>query len=85
MSDESEASRRISERIAELDDWRGQTLGRIRALIQEAVPDVLEESKWMGTPVWSHDGVVCRQAPFVARGSYAASGSPRRRAFGRSL
>jgi len=53
------ASQRISERIAELDDWRGETLARIRALIKEADPDILEEWKWMGTPVWSHDGIVC--------------------------
>src|SRR5438094_9255754 len=53
------ASRRISERIAELGDWRGETLGRIRALIKEADPDIVEEWKWMGTPVWSHDGIVC--------------------------
>jgi hypothetical protein len=53
------ASKLISKRIAELDDWRGETLGRIRALIKEADPDILEEWKWMGTPVWSHDGIVC--------------------------
>ena len=53
------ASQLISQRIAELGDWRGETLGRIRALIKEADPDVLEEWKWMGTPVWSHDGIVC--------------------------
>src|SRR4051812_8784709 len=53
------ASELISKKIAELDDWRGETLGRIRALIKEADPDILEEWKWMGTPVWSHDGIVC--------------------------
>jgi hypothetical protein len=53
------ASELISERIAELDDWRGETLGRIRALIKQADPDILEEWKWRGTPVWSHDGIVC--------------------------
>jgi hypothetical protein len=53
------ASRLISERIAELGDWRGDTLGRMRALIREADPDVVEEWKWMGTPVWSHDGGIC--------------------------
>jgi hypothetical protein len=53
------ASQRISKRIAELGDWRGETLGRIRALIKETDPDILEEWKWMGTPVWSHDGIVC--------------------------
>jgi hypothetical protein len=53
------ASELIDERIAELGDWRGKTLSRMRNLIQEADPDVLEEWKWMGTPVWSHDGVIC--------------------------
>jgi hypothetical protein len=53
------ASELISKKIAELGDWRGQTLGRIRALIKEADPDILEEYKWMGTPVFSHDGIVC--------------------------
>ncbi len=53
------ASRLISERIAELGDWRGETLARMRALIQEADPDVVEEWKWMGTPVWSHGGGIC--------------------------
>jgi hypothetical protein len=53
------ASALISEKIAELGDWRGETLGRIRALIKEADPDIVEEWKWMGTPVWSHDGIVC--------------------------
>jgi hypothetical protein len=53
------ASERISERIAELDDWRGKTLSRMRKLIKQADPDVVEEWKWMGTPVWSHDGIIC--------------------------
>lgn len=53
------ASQLITDRIAELGDWRGKTLARVRALIQEADPDVLEEVKWMGTPVWSHDGGIC--------------------------
>jgi len=53
------ASELISERIAKLDDWRGQTLARMRKLIHQADPDVLEEWKWMGTPVWSHDGILC--------------------------
>src|SRR3989475_13317748 len=53
------ASELISKRIAELGDWRGETLGRIRKLIKEADPDVVEELKWMGTPVWSHDGIIC--------------------------
>ncbi len=49
----------ISKRIAELGDWRGKTLGRMRNLIKKADPDVVEEWKWMGTPVWSHDGIIC--------------------------
>ena len=53
------ASDLISERIAELGDWRGKTLVRMRKLIREADPDVVEEWKWMGTPVWSHDGILC--------------------------
>ena len=53
------ASALISKRIAELGDWRGKTLGRMRKLIKEADPDVVEEWKWMGTPVWSHDGIIC--------------------------
>jgi hypothetical protein len=61
-SDENQdqlASELISKKIAELGDWRGETLGRMRKLIKEAVPDVVEEWKWMGTPVWSHDGIIC--------------------------
>lgn len=53
------ASEMIDARIADLGDWRGQTLSRMRKLIQEADPDVVEEWKWMGTPVWSHDGIIC--------------------------
>ena len=52
------ASKLISERIAELGDWRGETLAKMRALIKEADPDVVEEWKW-GGPVWSHDGIIC--------------------------
>jgi hypothetical protein len=61
-SDESQgqsASELISKRIAELGDWRGKTLSRMRTLIKEADPDVVEEWKWMGTPIWSHDGIIC--------------------------
>jgi hypothetical protein len=54
-----QASALISKRIAELADWRGETLGRMRKRIREAVPDVVEEWKWMGTPVWSRDGIIC--------------------------
>jgi hypothetical protein len=53
------ASELISKRIAELGDWRGETLGRMRTLIRQADPGVVEEWKWMGTPVWSHDGIIC--------------------------
>ena len=60
------ASDLISKRIAELDDWRGETLGRIRALIKAADPEVLEEWKWMGTPVWSHDGIICTGESYKA-------------------
>jgi hypothetical protein len=49
----------IDERIKELADWRGKTLARVRRLIHEADPGIVEEWKWMGTPVWSHDGIVC--------------------------
>ncbi|HTL26043.1 MAG TPA: DUF1801 domain-containing protein [Burkholderiales bacterium] len=49
----------IDRRIAELGDWRGETLGRMRKLIHEAEPEVIEEWKWMGTPVWSRDGILC--------------------------
>jgi hypothetical protein len=53
------ASELIDKRIAELGDWRGETLSRMRKLIKEADPDVAEEWKWMGTPTWSHDGIIC--------------------------
>ena len=52
------ASELITKRIADLGDWRGQTLARMRKLIKAAVPDVVEEWKWMGTPVWSHNGIL---------------------------
>jgi len=56
---DASASRLIDQRIADLADWRGETLARMRALIKAADPDVVEEWKWMGTPVWSHDGILC--------------------------
>src|SRR3954468_24510738 len=56
---DSSAPTLISKRIAELADWRGETLGRVRKLIKEADPDVVEEGKWKGTPGWSHDGIIC--------------------------
>jgi hypothetical protein len=63
-TEDRSASELIDERIAELGDWRGQTLGRMRELIRQADPDVVEEWKWAkrtnpGTPVWSHDGIIC--------------------------
>jgi hypothetical protein len=63
-TDETSASELIDERIRELDDWRGETLSKVRAIIKEADPDVVEEWKWRkatspGTPVWSHDGGIC--------------------------
>jgi hypothetical protein len=53
------ASRLIDQRVRELTGWRGETLARMRALILEADPEITEEWKWMGTPVWSHHGIVC--------------------------
>jgi hypothetical protein len=52
-------SRLIDAKIEELNDWRGKTLSRVRALIKKADPDVVEEWKWRGVPVWSHDGIIC--------------------------
>ncbi|SFM48358.1 DUF1801 domain-containing protein [Rugamonas rubra] len=53
------ATELISKKIADLGDWRGATLSRMRQWVKEAVPDAVEEWKWMGTPVWSHDGIIC--------------------------
>ncbi|NLS16907.1 DUF1801 domain-containing protein [Rhizobium sp. P40RR-XXII] len=53
------ASQLISNKIRELGDWRGKTLSKVRALIKEAEPDVIEELKWRGVPVWSHEGIIC--------------------------
>src|SRR5947207_82961 len=63
-NDTTNASKLIDERISELGDWRGKTLGKVRAIIKEADPDVVEEWKWVkptnpGTPVWSHNGGIC--------------------------
>lgn len=58
MNDQT-ASDKISQRIKELGDWRGEMLARVRKLIHDADPDIEEEWKWMGTPVWSHDGIIC--------------------------
>lgn len=60
------ASKLINEKIAELGDWRGDTLARMRSLIKEADPDVMEEWKWMGTPVWSHSGGICTGESYKA-------------------
>ncbi|MNF55286.1 hypothetical protein D3C84_367420 [compost metagenome] len=62
VSEEQEAgsaSERIDGRIRELGDWRGETLARLRALIRQAAPEVVEEWKWRGVPVWSHAGILC--------------------------
>jgi hypothetical protein len=74
MKDSNEgrsASERIDERIAELGDWRGKTLSRMRKLIKEADPDVVEEVKWVkptnpGVPTWSHDGIICTGETYKA-------------------
>ena len=58
-SEGQSASDLISKRIAELGDWRGKTLSKMRTLIKKADPDVVEEWKWRGTPIWSHDGIIC--------------------------
>lgn len=58
-SKDGTASANITQRIEDLGDWRGETLARVRQLIHEADPDIEEEWKWMGTPVWCHDGIVC--------------------------
>jgi hypothetical protein len=59
-------SKRIDDRIKELGDWRGQALARVRALIHEADPDVVEEWKWRGVPVWEHDGILCTGETYKA-------------------
>ncbi|WP_312165835.1 DUF1801 domain-containing protein [Phenylobacterium sp.] len=62
----STASAEIDARIAALGNWRGETLARVRALIHQAVPEVVEEVKWRGTPVWSHDGIICTGETYKA-------------------
>src|SRR3954471_5768055 len=58
-TDSQSASDLIDRKIIELSDWRGETLARMRGLVKAADPEVVEEWKWMGTPVWSHDGIIC--------------------------
>lgn len=60
------ASELIDQKIVELGDWRGETLSRMRQLIKDADPDVVEEWKWRGTPVWSHDGIICTGESYKA-------------------
>jgi hypothetical protein len=64
MAEDESPARRIDARIEELGDWRGEMLARVRGIVKEADPDVVEEWKWAkatspGTPVWSHDGIIC--------------------------
>lgn len=66
-SDGESASKLIDERIAGLGDWRGDTLARMRKLIHDADPEVLETWKWMGTPVWEHDGIICTGESYKAK------------------
>ncbi len=62
----ADPARLIDARIAELGDWRGETLARVRQLVREAVPDVVEEWKWRGVPVWSHGGILCTGETYKA-------------------
>jgi len=66
LIEEQSASELIDKRIAELGDWRGETLSRMRKLIQEEDPEIVEEWKWMGTPVWSHNGIICTGESYKA-------------------
>jgi hypothetical protein len=65
-TDGASPSRMIDGRIKELGDWRGEMLGRIRGLIKDADPDVVEEGKWRGVPVWEHDGIICTGETYKA-------------------
>ncbi len=65
-SETTSPSARIDARIAELADWRGETLARLRALVKAADPDIVEEWKWRGVPVWEHDGIVCTGETYKA-------------------
>ena len=66
MTDGQSPSRLIDARIKELDDWRGKTLAHVRALIKDADPEVVEEWKWRGVPVWSHHGILCTGETYKA-------------------
>jgi len=66
MTETDTPARLIDRRIAELNDWRGETLARLRALIHEADPEVVEEWKWRGVPVWYHDGMICTGETYKA-------------------
>jgi hypothetical protein len=68
-------SRLIDARIKELDDWRGKTLFHVRALIKQADPEVVEEWKWRGVPVWSHDGMICTGAKSIVKLTFAKGAS----------
>jgi hypothetical protein len=65
-ADGASPSKLIDGRIKELGDWRGEMLGRIRGLIRQADPDVIEEWKWRGVPVWEHDGIICTGETYKA-------------------
>ncbi len=65
--DGASAAEQIDRKIAELGDWRGETLAVLRALIKEADPEVVETMKWMGTPVWEHDGILCTGETYKAK------------------
>ena len=73
----AQPSELIDARIAELDDWRGETLARIRALVRDAVPDVVEEWKWRGVHVWSHAGILCTGETYknVVKATFAKGAS----------
>jgi hypothetical protein len=75
-NDES-PSRLIDARIEELGDWRGEMLARLRALVKEADPEVVEEWKWRGVPVWSHDGIICTGETYknVVKATFAKGAS----------
>jgi hypothetical protein len=74
---EDSPSELIDARIEELGDWRGETLARIRALVKEADPDVVEEWKWRGTPCWYHDGLICTGETYknVVKATFAKGAS----------